>query len=243
MENIFDQEFRFAIDQNQRLKAKILGFLFLGIFVIQILILVFFTKNVLEKFIHERIIIVAPFFLIGMAAIEFYIANILSRVSNQNKKLLKRFQYFGAFLEASFPTMVILFVAKFVISFNPGSNYDIRLLLNSPPVLLYFIFIILSSLQLDFWLCLFVGIIAAIECLISSFYLLDTFTHPQILDYLIIIGKSVFIFLSGLMSGIIAGKIKESVLSSLKAKNELIYNLDIKVKEKTSAPGFHPRAS
>jgi serine phosphatase RsbU (regulator of sigma subunit) len=233
MNDSFDKELNLSINHNLRLKARILGFIFAGILILETaLVLLFHSEEIFAKLVNGKIFFIAPIFLIGMAAIEFYIARLLSKQIQQNKELPKQYQYLGAFLEASFPTFVILFAAKMLLHINV-SGFDIRFLLNSPPLLFYFIFIILSALHLEFRLCLFAGVIAAIEYLFLSFYLTKTFSEPQVFDYIVNIGKSVFILLSGIISGIVAQKIKEAVLNSLRSKNELIFRLDEKVKEKT----------
>ena len=233
MSNSIDIDLKSAINANQKLKSRILGILFVVIFLIQLIFLYKLNSNreIAESF-DKKVIFFGPLFLIIMSFLEFYMSYLLSKNIQLSESRLKLVQYSCAFLEVSFPTFVLLFAGNFIFIVN-NQNYDIRFLLNSPPMLFYFIFIILSALQLDFRLCLLVGLVAGLEYLFTSYFLMTKFAQPLFFDYVINIGKAVFIGISGLLSGIVAGKIKESVIESLKSKNDLIHNLDFMVKEKT----------
>src|SRR6185369_1054984 len=103
------------------------------------------------------------------------------------------FSYLIVFAEVSFPSLVLLMVFGF---FAMNNNIFVPVqLLNSPPVIMYFIMIILSSLLLDFWLCVFSGAVAAAEYLLISIHYLPwaAFGSPAFIDLPNSIIKSIFI--------------------------------------------------
>jgi len=56
-----------------------------------------------------------------------------------------------------------------------------------PPVLIYFLFIILSALTLSEWICGFTGLVAALEYWGLSYYVLN-YTSLENIDYYLIGG-------------------------------------------------------
>jgi serine phosphatase RsbU (regulator of sigma subunit) len=229
----FDKELELSINENQRLKSKVLAVVFLCIFIIQVLLIstLLYTSTVFNSFTRQRVVLTAPFAILVMSLIEFYMMKRLSIQIKRGEKSSAVLRYTVAFLETSFPTIIFLFISLFLKN-NPDSEVDFKFLLNSPPVMLYFIFIILSALQLDFRLCLFVSVVSAIEFFALSYFLASG-TVQGSFYYSMAFGKSAFFLLGGIMSGIVAVKIRESVLVALSAKNDLIFNLDRMVKEKT----------
>jgi hypothetical protein len=102
----------------------------------------------------------------------------------------------------------------------------------SPPLIMYFILIMLTSLNLDRRLCILTGTIASIEYLLLIFWFKNEMQQTHIIIPSLLI-RSVLLFISGVVSGFVAGKIKESVLISLEAQQNLINKLDHLVNEKT----------
>src|SRR4026209_2267000 len=70
------------------------------------------------------------------------------------------YRLLNAFLETSIPTVMLFMAVSFM---GP------RDALGSPAFLLYFFFILLSILQLDARLCLFTGLVAAMEHFIFAY--------------------------------------------------------------------------
>ncbi|MCP5498536.1 MAG: adenylate/guanylate cyclase domain-containing protein [Leptospiraceae bacterium] len=115
-------------------------------------------------------------------------------------------------LEISFPTLIVISLKNI---------YPAEYLLATPPTYLYFIFIILSTLRLDFFISFFTGIFASLH----YFFLVWITIAPTVSDKIHYINsiyyQRAFIFLvSGLMAGFVGLQIKKRVLHSIKLLNQ-----------------------
>lgn len=148
---------------------------------------------------------------------------ILIRRFIQQGKSIPRPLYFGNIVVESFlPTagLLILSILEERAAF-----------LDSPVVLIYFLFIILSALRLDFKLSVFSGLIAAIQYTFLSIYLLE-FVHPMSnhpislppFTYYI---RGPILLGAGVMTGFVASEIKRKVFLSYQQEQEKqkIFNL------------------
>jgi adenylate cyclase len=139
----------------------------------------------------------------------FFISKRLEHIYERHKKFYPVFRYLNAFIEASVPTIFILIFAR---------AFDTTSALISPPVLFYFVFIILSILELDFKLCLFTGFIAASEYVVLAHYYLQSFSqdHTNILQYSpsLYNGKGLLIFVCGIIAGLISLQIKKRIFAT-----------------------------
>lgn len=154
----------------------------------------------------------------------------LRKIQGKEEQLKKTLVYVVTFMEVSFPSVLLFVIGSILTSsavFTPIQA------LNLPFYAITFIMIILSSLLLDFRLCLFGGITGGLEFFLISIYFIHGLSSTQDTDYINIIAKSVIIIMAGLLSGLVSKKTREAVLDALEAKNELIHRLDMKVAEKT----------
>ena len=125
------------------------------------------------------------------------------------------FQFLSLFLETSIPTLFIYIIAQF--------HPPVYVLLSSR-ILLYFVFIILSALALDIRLCLFTGLVAAVEYFSLGFYFLS---HTQISDldpYIFapeqIVTRSLIFFIGGCVTAFVTKQIKKGLFSAFKSAKE-----------------------
>src|ERR1051325_9748673 len=226
------KELNAALARNLRHKAAILNWVFAFILLLQIVALTYASTH-REKFsgIPFDVIWIDPLMLLFILGLEFYTYKYFSRLLAKGEPVSPFIAYSVTFVEISFPTIVLLFVNIFIGGRGLFTNAQV---LNSPPVIMYFIMIILSSLLLDFKVSVFAGFIAGAEyALVSWYYLKDTqgigwFDIPN--SFI----KGIFILLCGVIAGFVSQKIKEALMSSLKAKDDLIHKLDELVNEKTS---------
>src|SRR3977135_2545996 len=72
-------------------------------------------------------------------------------------------RFANALIETSLPSAVI---------FDPRTHTDIAPVLGFWPPMLYFVFILLSTLRLDFWLSVWTGAVAAVQLLALAAWLL-----------------------------------------------------------------------
>lgn len=228
--NQFDQEFNKAIGQNARLKSKILSFFF-GLITLGQLISFAFLKAIDHPLVANVSVGDVYFIPVVMAIIFasqvfsfFYISKLLL----EGKQFRMQAGYMVGFLEATMPTLMIYLICTY---FPQNGLLSFDNIMNGPPVFLYILFIIISSLYLDFKLSVFMGIVSAIQYTFMLFLFMESDLAGVSLPLMLF--KGFFFIVCGVISGFVSQRIKDSIIQSLESKNELINTLDIKVKEKT----------
>lgn len=121
------------------------------------------------------------------------------KLRSDNKELPSFLQYINAFMEVSLPSVVILFIAGQFPSFN---------VLESPVVFIYFIYIILSTLRLNFKLSLLYGLLSAVAYTVFSITLYHRFEASDA-------GRALILLFSGIAAGFVARQIKTGIKNSL----------------------------
>ncbi len=141
----------------------------------------------------------------------------IARAIKTKRKIPHRFRFISAFLETSFPTLGIFILAQI---------YEPVYMLSSPATFTYFLFIILASLRLDFGLCIFTGLVAAIEYIAISFYCIHVSSQHNtegieffLLSFLYI-QKSIILLMAGVLTGLVTTQIKQRVMNSFKSIEE-----------------------
>jgi adenylate cyclase len=147
------------------------------------------------------------------------VRKIIERKKKLVKKNITRLRYINAVLESSIPTIAIIILTFFLQPI---------VAVNSPAVFLYFIFIFISILDLEFKVCALAGLIAAIQYLFISLFFLDSFKEATDLPIfglpITYIAKTVILLVSGLAAGAVANHIKNKIVGSLETiqeRNEL----------------------
>jgi adenylate cyclase len=131
-------------------------------------------------------------------------------------------RYLNAFVETSVPSILIVLVSR---------EIDPLYVLQSPLGLLYAVFIVLSTLRLDFRLCAFTGLVAALEYVALSFAYIGVgsgllrgvaraaastpFEAPPFY-----VAKAAMLLLAGLASGFVADQLKRRVGNVFRAREE-----------------------
>lgn len=231
-DNINIPDLSASLLKNLLLKTKILLGLFLIIFIGQVIIIstMLYTNNPVLQNIPKNMMVFGPLFLLTAACLEFLYLRYLNKLTKNNKTQNPLFTYLIAFSEISFPALVL-----FIVITMAGNKMlvPVNEILNSPPFILYFILVILSSLHLNKKLCAFTGLIAGLQyafvCIyFKNHYNIEALFIPNIL------AKSVLIFVCGMVAGFVSEKIKQALIDALHAQDKLINHLDRMVKEKTN---------
>jgi adenylate cyclase len=113
-------------------------------------------------------------------------------------------RYVGSFIETSLPT-VLLAIHITVMGATEALGFVAPLV--------YFLFIVLSTLRLDFWLPAFTGLVAAVEL-----FAMAMLYHPDLprnVDYHLM--RSVVIFICGLLAGGVALRLRRQFEASIAA--------------------------
>lgn len=228
----FDKEINIALVQNLKLKAKVLAIVFGVILLMQIISLTYFytQTNIFEEIVSIKMAMLGPLLLLFAFSFEIYAHHYFNKLLLIEKEIAKNFAYAITFIEISFPTCIIIFASVF---FSDNNFVTLLQLLNSPPTYMYFLMIMLSTLMLDFRLCVFAGFIAGLQFVTLTLCFMFTEGIHNIIDLPNNIFKGILMLICGIIAGLVSKKIKEAVLSSVKSKNDLINRLDVLVKEKT----------
>lgn len=121
-------------------------------------------------------------------------------------------QYLNALIEISMPALIILSLSH---------HYQSPvMILHSPVVYSYFLFIILSTLRLNLKISFVTGLFAGISFLFVSLYLLGNAGAGYTVktnDYVSCISKSVMLFVSGIAAAFVSKQIRKGIDRSLAA--------------------------
>jgi adenylate cyclase len=153
------------------------------------------------------------YLLAGYVGFVLFEASVLALVSRQLKRDLdvpRARRYLGAFIETSLPSLVL------VVHMN---NMGAVQALGFVGPFLYFVFIILSTLRLDFWLSTFTGFVAAAELLGLALF------HPAarasvgdpMLATAFLISRSAVIFACGILAGAVGVQLRRQFEASIAA--------------------------
>jgi adenylate cyclase len=148
------------------------------------------------------------------AAYEWILLVFLNDVIKKGKQLSVFLRYFNAFAETSLPTIAIILLAQVI---------DPIFALVSPPSFIYFIFIILAVLRLDFKLCLFTGTVAAFEYFSLAGFYISTVNESAktvlaLTPHHFI--KTVILFVTGLITGLVTYELKRQIIHSFRSIEE-----------------------
>lgn len=125
---------------------------------------------------------------------------ITRRLRTTRKKIPTFMQYLNTAIETCLPSVVIFLFARQFPAFN---------VMQSPAVSIYFVFIILSTLRLNFWLSCFCGVLSSGSFVFLNLYLYDHFDSSDAT-------RAFIIFFCGLSSGLVARQIRRGVSKSLR---------------------------
>lgn len=117
------------------------------------------------------------------------------------------YRYLTAFMEVSGPT-----AAMFVTSTFAGSDSPLA----EVPVFIYPLFIVLSALRLSFSMSVFTGAVASLQYLTVQLF----FLHSGSTFGPAFVSKAVFLFMLGVVTGLVAVQIKRRLVEAISATEE-----------------------
>ena len=152
-----------------------------------------------EVLMHHRLQVWVPFaILTPFIAYELAVVRLLGRRLAMGRDVPDSARYFNALVETSLPSVVLM---EQMLLMGPEQA------LGFLAPLLYFFFIILSTLRLDFWLSTFTGAVAAAELLALALLRLGGQTEAlhDPFDLIVTVGQN--LMRSGLLltGGVLAG--------------------------------------
>jgi adenylate cyclase len=128
----------------------------------------------------------------------------------QDKDFPRYGRFANALIETTLPSVIIYELAQ---QMAPAYVFGFW------PPLLYFIFIVLSTLRLDFWLSLWTGAVAAAQQLLLAFWLLPLEIGGETIEHSIYYhaSRSTVLLLAGLVAGMVAISLRRQFDNSVAA--------------------------
>jgi adenylate cyclase len=203
--------------RSERQRMAVLASLF-GLLVVVFPIFAWVFHSEYEQFFHSYAVLYATVGLSGgLVAYELFTHWVLGRLLARGGMPPTWLRFFNAFVETSVPSLLIFLAAR---DLNPMS------VLQGPAALLYGVFIVLSTLRLDFALSVFTGLVAAAEFTALSFFYAGT-GNPAELGSLgmlatpgFILMKGLVLALSGVAAGFVAAQLRRRIGRTFRALQE-----------------------
>jgi adenylate cyclase len=152
-----------------------------------------------------------PLAAIGPFAVYEFVVLFILRWRAAHDSDFPRYARFGnAFVETSLPSVIIFVLNRHM---EPASVFGFW------PPLLYFVFILLSTLRLDFWLSLWTGFVAAVQhsLLVVWFVPLEFATGTPEHSLIYHLSRSAMLLCAGILAGIVAGSLRRQFDKSVAA--------------------------
>ena len=145
--------------------------------------------------------------IIGFILFEVWVHSQIKRNLKLDRDVPVVRRYIGAFIETSLPTVILLLQAR-----SMGASQA----LGFATPLVYFIFIILSTLRLDFRLSTFTGFVAAAElfAVAMHFNSASDSNEPQIYFHAV---RSMIILICGVLAGAVGAQLRRQFAASIAA--------------------------
>lgn len=227
---VYKNEFKEALLKNLILKSKILAVIMAVILGMQIIVLRFvYTQAEIKNLTGSgNMFLIGPALLLIGLIIELLAMLYYKKQEKKTTDFKDHIVYALSFVEISFPSVIIIFAVNHLTksgAITPG------IIMTSPPMLMYFVIIILSALTLNARVSFFIGVIAAIE------YGLLVNHYSPLLQNIMEVRNSflrcVLLIMSGAAASFVSKRILEAVNSAIESKDTLINQLDKKVEERT----------
>jgi adenylate cyclase len=184
----------------------ILAGLFAAISVLFPLLVLLFREQYFDLFGSHRFAVRIVVACLCLVAMELVAREVIRRRLARGAMPPQWLRYWNALVETSIPTLFIVLAARDV----PPAYA-----LEGPPGYLYAVFIVLSTLRLDFRLSLFTGAVAAAEYLVlAAAYLPQTGLPP------FYVAKAVVFLLTGCAAAFVADEIRRRVVGVLRSVEE-----------------------
>jgi adenylate cyclase len=154
------------------------------------------------------------FFLIGAAVFELYLLATVRRLLARRAESWAPRRYAQAFVETSLPTAAVLYYAAI--------DGPVQALL-MPSTFVYFVFILLSTLRLDFGLSAFTGLVAATEYALIAILLAvndDSVAEPALRSLPHHLGKAIVLLVAGIAAGFVAQRLRKSFHRAIESYRE-----------------------
>lgn len=211
----FEEHLAREILHSERVRMALLAAIFASLMLVFPLFAVLFRDEYLHNFRSGASVAYATGVTGTLVAYELLVRAFLGRQITQGRMPPRLLRYASAVVETSMPTLLMLLMGRYA---------DPVFVLQGPAVLLYGVFIVLSTLRLDFRLCAFTGLVAAAQFVALSFYVergvadeppAMVFTAPAF-----VLMKGIVLLLAGIAAGFVATQLQRRIVSAFHAAEE-----------------------
>ncbi|WP_027534473.1 adenylate/guanylate cyclase domain-containing protein [Bradyrhizobium sp. WSM3983] len=143
----------------------------------------------------------------GFMLFEVWVHSQITRNLKLDRDLPVIRRYIGTLIETSLPTLILILQIR-----SMGASQALGFVLP----LVYFIFVILSTLRLDFWLSTFTGFVAAAELLAVALYYNSVSDDGEPLIYFHAV-RSLVILICGVLAGSVGAQLRRQFAASIAA--------------------------
>jgi adenylate cyclase len=211
----FEEHLAREIIRSERVRMAVLAGLLGALIVFLGAMYALFQEDYGRHFATPRAIRRILVVLVVLLCYELTVRAVIGRRLRQGKSVPHALRYLNAFVETSVPSILILLVAR---ETNPVH------VLQSAAALLYGVFIVLSTLRLDFRLSAFTGVVAAVEYVALSHYYVgaggEAFAGTPFDSAPFYLSKGAMLLLAGLAAGFAAQQLKRRVDNAFRAQEE-----------------------
>src|SRR5689334_17352790 len=145
--------------------------------------------------------------LAAFVVFEFWVHSVISRNLKLDRDVPVIRRYVGAFIETSVPTIVLVMQ---IVAMGPAQALGFVM------PFVYFIFIILSTLRLNFWLSAFTGFVAAVQLLaVAMYYQPVSAEHDPNLFFHAV--RSLVVLGTGILAGAVGLQLRRQFAASIQA--------------------------
>ena len=211
IDRTFEELLTHEVMTSERRRMLSLAGLLTAIFAFILLLIVLAPVSILAAIFrsgvptHVPFIVFPPFILYELAA-----AGVVTFLDRRGRRLPTIGRYVNATIETSFPTLGVYILALYV---------DPRAAFSSWLTLLYFLFIILSTLRLDFKLSVYTGALAAVELYVLASIQIGLSWTPVDFNHSVIfhLTRSAILLAAGFFAGSVGATLKRQFERALVA--------------------------
>ncbi len=204
--DVFARQFDREVLESERLRVTLLGAVFLLALAFWVVAAVAFPE-LFERVFRGKLNLTWVFGFLSVALLYELGARILiGHFIRTGQRLPFLARYGNAFVEVSIPTAILIIYAQ--VS-TPATVFL------SPWTFIYFIFILLSALRLDFKLCYFTGLVAAVEYTVLALILIGGGRAGSV-EPMLDEAKGFVLLSAGIATGFVTREIRRRVANALR---------------------------
>lgn len=201
---ISDEKLIQELVNSEKLRAKILAFVLTIMLIVIIIIGIVYSEEFKPTYDSTFIFLITAGMIVFLLLRTIILNKVVKRWAKFGFAWFNFLRYVNIFLEISIPTIVLYFYSFFIPSVYP---------LLTPISSIYFIIILLSTLELDSHLSIFSGFTAAVEFTVLSLVLLNNSDiknlSPVLSFFPMYLGKAILFALSGFIAAMITNQVKK----------------------------------